>query len=102
MLHRIAELLETADDDGLTTVEATEETGGKDGDKDSKKKRGALGQVQDIEEALTRVQDKKGRLLELKHKFELNRGPGTPDLTVYLEALKAQGQSVWDGEELEE
>lgn len=41
---------------------------------DLEEREGTLGQIQTIEEALTRVQEKKAKLLELKHRIEMMRG----------------------------
>ena len=43
---------------------------------DLREREGTLGQIQAIEEALTRVQEKKARLLELKHKVTTEIGEG--------------------------
>lgn len=59
------------------------------------RKVGTLGQIQHIEEALTRVQAQKARLLELKHKVESGVGPDHPDLRPYFEALEATAEDVW-------
>lgn len=69
MLQRI-ENLKKAD---FTIVEESEESGiekGEDTHLVTIKKRATLGQIQEIEEALTRVQARKERLIALKHKFE--------------------------------
>jgi hypothetical protein len=59
------------------------------------KKEGILGQILAIEDALTRVQEKKTRLLELKHKIELTRSPDVPDINNYIDALKSTAAEVW-------
>jgi uncharacterized protein YjcR len=71
MLQRIKELQEHT----FTTVEINEETeegfgksGAIDLKKKSKKKVATLTQINTIEEALTRVQEKKAKLLDLKHR----------------------------------
>jgi uncharacterized protein YjcR len=40
---------------------------------------GTMGQIQAIEEALTRVQEKKAKLLDLKHRIQSGRDPGDKD-----------------------
>lgn len=74
MLKRIDKLLEGAE---FTTVEITlikqtglNSMGAIDIDTKTEKQRGALTQVMDIEEALTRIQRQKSLTLDLKHKFE--------------------------------
>jgi len=63
---------------------------------------GTLGQIQAIEEALTRVQEKKAKLLELKHKIETANGKtDEPVDDGFLEALEGKAAEVWsdDGED---
>lgn len=61
---------------------------------------GTLGQIQTIEEALTRVQEKKAKLLELKHKIEMANGKtDEPADDGFLEALEAKAAEVWDDDE---
>ena len=61
---------------------------------------GTLGQIQAIEEALTRVQEKKAKLLELKHKIETANGKTEePADDGFLEALEAKAAEVWDDDE---
>lgn len=90
MLKRIHTLQCSADADGMTTVEITRKTGiGADEDSDdgtgpiditTTKRRGVLGQIQDIEEALTRVQANKARLVEaLIRAKEVPSDNGQPD-----------------------
>lgn len=102
MLQRIEDLRQEADTEGMTVVEISKEEGfGAQGpiDKTTRKREGALGQIQAIEEALTRVQDKKARLLELKHKVESGDGtPTKPDVGSYVAALNATAGDVWAGE----
>lgn len=64
---------------------------------------GTIGQIQAIEEALTRVQEKKAKLLELKHKIETEKGKtDEPPDDGFLEALEAKVVKVWDGDEDED
>lgn len=57
----------------------------------------ALEQVQRIEDALTRVQDKKMRLLELKHKIEMENNVSTlVDVQQYVRALSGKAADIWD------
>lgn len=55
-----------------------------------------LGQIIRIEEALTKVQEKKVKLLELKHKIEAEQGGEKPNIQKYLEALAGTAAEVWD------
>lgn len=53
-------------------------------------------QVHNIEEALTRVQDRKARLLDLKHKVSTASGPSDmPNVDRFLQALGATATEVW-------
>lgn len=67
MLQRIKDL--AAVESGMTTVSAEMISSGDDYTEKAKKE-GTLGQIQSIEDALTRVQKHKARLIELKHKIE--------------------------------
>lgn len=86
MLERIATLKSEA----MTVVEEVEEesTGGEGGPgfTTRTKKAGTLGQIQAIEEALTRVAAQKAKLIELKHRIGLDSGDD--------EALKALAESI--------
>lgn len=54
---------------------------------------------QNIEEALTRVQGKKTKLLKLKYQVENNSGPIDVDISNYINAIKGEAKEVWeDGE----
>ncbi len=65
--------------------------------------RGTLGQIQTIEEHLTKVQDKKLRAIELLHKLETEGGAGAkPDIEKYVKALAGAAEDVWNGEDVEE
>lgn len=61
---------------------------------------GTLGQIQAVEEALTKVQDKKAKLLDLKHRIEQTAPPtdNKDGLKEYAEALNATAAEVWDDE----
>lgn len=105
MLKRIANLQAAADRDGMTTVEITHEQGENSKgeiDVESRKRTGVLGQIQSIEEALTRVQERKRSALELLHKVRTGNGPGMPDINAYLLALNAKAGEVWAGEDPED
>lgn len=99
MLQRIEKLRREADELGMTVVEISHEKGeGPKGPVDlvTAKRAGVLGQIQAIEEALTRVQDKKARLLELKHKIEAGDGqPQTGDLEAFKAALAGAVADAW-------
>lgn len=63
-----------------------------------------LSVIMAIETELTKVQDKKAKLLDLKHRVELDLGPGEDEggenLKDYEKALNAVAEEVWnDGEE---
>lgn len=111
MMQRIARLKEVE----MTIVEESEQTEGEElrpVDEDhgnavvvvthkttTAKRRGTLGQIQHIEEALTRVQAQKARLLELKHRIEGGDGDEHPDLEGYVEALEGTAAEVWGDEQ---
>lgn len=58
---------------------------------------GTLGQIQAIEEALTRVQDKKAKLIELKHRILSTAPPrGEENDDGFIEALRGKAAEVWD------
>lgn len=101
MLQRIERLRQEADELGMTVVEVSHEQGeGPKGPVDlvTAKRAGVLGQIQAIEDALTRVQDKKARLLELKHKIEAGDGQQTGgDVTPFKEALAGAVADAWAG-----
>ncbi len=56
-------------------------------------------EVDNIEEALTRVQGKKIRLLKLKHQVESNQGPIDVDVSHYIEAISDAAEDVWEDEQ---
>lgn len=111
MLQRIARLREA----DMTVVEELEQTEGEElrpVDEDygtgvvvvnkkttTAKRRASLGQIQAIEEALTRVQAQKARLLELKHRVDGGDDDEHPDLDAYIEALEGAATDVWSGEQ---
>jgi len=57
---------------------------------------GTLGQIQNIEDALTRIQSRKARLLDLKHKFEGEDKGNTDAVAEFLSALEDRVSEVWD------
>lgn len=65
------------------------------------KAKATMGQIQDIEDALTRVQSRKEKLLKLKHQIESGQGPVNVDITNYINALTQVAEEVWDDEEEE-
>ncbi|AZO95266.1 hypothetical protein D7D81_12065 [Halocella sp. SP3-1] len=98
MMMRIS-LLRGAD---FTIVEKQKRKGyGPEGpiDVNEEKQRATLGQIQDIENALTRVQSRKEKLLKLKHQIESGQGPVNIDITNYINALSQTAEEVWDDEE---
>ena len=97
MLQRIEKLKQ----EDFTVVEISSEAGeGAQGpiNKTTEKKLATLGQIQAIEEALTKVQARKERLLDLKHKFEQAQGPERPDINAYIDALRGAAKEVWQSE----
>lgn len=94
------------DEGGFTVVEQEEVTNVEDGKttkRVTEKRRGILGQIQDIEEALTRVQAQKVRLIEAKHKIESELPPAAGDIEGYKKALRGEAKEVWadEGDEIE-
>lgn len=67
---------------------------------DIKESEGTLGQIQSIEDALTRVQTHKAKLIDLKHKLELDLSEGEEDAEAIKDFLKATKPSKEDIEEL--
>lgn len=97
--RRMMERIESLRGADFTVVEQEHEKGIKDDKVTSTRKEtslAVLGQVQEIEDALTRVQDKKAKLLELKHKVESGEGAGDADVSKYVAALGATVKRVWD------
>jgi len=87
MLARITRL--TGED--FTVVKIRYETGfGPTGpvDKRDEESYATLGQVQQIEEHLTKVQDKKLKAIELKHKIEAGEEPGGDSLDSLVQAIQ--------------
>ncbi|MFP4017191.1 MAG: HGGxSTG domain-containing protein [Halanaerobiales bacterium] len=66
---------------------------------DEDKKIATLGQIQNIEDALTRVQSRKEKLLKLKHQIESGQGPVTVDISNYINAIGRAAEEVWEDEE---
>lgn len=100
MLRRIQVLTDAGD---FTMTEVTREKGDTDkGYRDitTKKKTGTLSQIQAIESELTKLQEKKARLLELKHKIENASGKGdVPNFDKYYAALEKTAAEVWGDED---
>lgn len=100
MMQRIQKLKEH----DFTIVECESEEGEERGQPTGltrQKRLATLGQIQAIEEALTRVQAQKARLLDLRHKFESSEPPNIPNLQEYIRALEGAAEDVWadgDGE----
>jgi hypothetical protein len=76
MLDRIANLNKAQDGMTIVSIELNE---GTDGKNKTVRMKDTLGQIQNIEEALTRVQEKKGKMIEILHKIDngANNGDGT-------------------------
>lgn len=95
MLERIAKLEESA-----FMVVRTEDSSGRVGGKSTENtvvvSEASLMLIQQIEEALTRVQDKKARLIESKHKYESQQfNNDTVDLNSLVEAFGKGISGVW-------
>lgn len=97
MLQRI-EKLKQADFTIVEQIEADGMEKGKRTNLYTEKRAATLGQIQAIEEALTKVQARKERLLDLKHKFEQSQGPEKPDVGAYIDALRGAAKEAWQDE----
>lgn len=97
MLQRI-EKLKQADFTIVEQIDADGMEKGKQTNLYTKKRAATLGQIQAIEEALTKVQARKERLLDLKHKFEQSQGPEKPDVSAYIDALRGAAKEAWQDE----
>ena len=63
----------------------------------------SLVMIQQIEESLTRIQDKKAKMLEIKHKYEVTQQSNdTADVQPFITALTASMGDIWDEEEVGE
>ncbi len=60
---------------------------------DLEEQQGTLGQIQSIEEALTRVQAHKARLIELKHRLEMDGDSGENDSQAIQDFIKATSKT---------
>lgn len=89
MLQRIKQLADV--EEGMTVVSA-EQIHSEDSFTQKAKKEGTLGQIQAIEEALTRVQAHKARLIEIKHKIESGEGGSGDDPLEQLAAALAESR----------
>jgi hypothetical protein len=106
MLKRIKRLRElNGDESGHTTVEyeaTIKEIKSKKGETETlgerkltkEKNEGILGQIIHIEEALTRVQEKKARLLELKHRIETTTVMDNHKVKIDTERLKIERERL--------
>jgi uncharacterized protein YjcR len=97
MLQRI-EKLKQADFTVVEQIDADGMEKGKRTNLYTEKRAATLGQIQAIEEALTKVQARKERLLDLKHKFEQSQGLEKPDVGAYIEALRGAAKEAWQDE----
>lgn len=59
----------------------------------------AVNRILRIEESLTRIQDKKLKLIEQRRKLKEIAGETMPDTSEYLRALEKAADGVWDDEE---
>jgi uncharacterized protein YjcR len=55
--------------------------------------------VANIEEALTRVQGKKTRLLKLKYQVENDQAPDSVNIDNYINAIRGRSEEVWKDDE---
>jgi len=86
MMRRIQDLRQKAE--VLEEVIDSEETGV------TKRYVAAMVRIQQIEEALTRVQDRKTKLLELKHKVDGAGGDGDDALAGLVEAIRESAKAL--------
>lgn len=105
MMNRIHKLRLAGD---MTIVEQTEEEQGAGEDDEGKpkgktkrswKSLGTLGQIQSIEAELTKVQEKKARLIAVKIDAEKGKPPEDEEKDTYLAALNATAEEVWGAQE---
>jgi hypothetical protein len=62
----------------------------------------SLVMIQQIEAELTRIQEKKARMIEVKHKYEVTlQSSDTADVQPFITALTASIDEVWDDEEVD-
>lgn len=54
--------------------------------------------IQNIEEALTRVQGKKTQLLKLKYQVENDEAPESVNVNNYINAIRGRSEEVWNQE----
>jgi hypothetical protein len=58
--------------------------------------------IQQIEEALTRLQEKKAKLIETKHKYESTQHTNeAADITAFVEALGGTIENIWHNESIQ-
>ncbi len=97
MLRRINELKQANQGLVLTEIELEQ---GEDGesmiDKTKEKYQNNIELIQRCEEALTRVQEKKTRLLDLKAKLETGDGEGKVDVSSFMKIMGVSAREVWD------
>lgn len=95
MMGRIAKLQESE----LTIVSVTNSSGVM-GKMEEVKQQNTLSQIQNIEDAITRVQGQKLRLIESKHKIEMELGiEETTEDDGFMEAMNDIAIEVWEDEE---
>jgi len=94
MMKRIAGL---ADKDFTVVEQKYKEGQGAEGPVDitEEKSEAVLGQIQRIEEALTRVQGKIARLINIKRKHQKNEPDVSVDIDNYISALEGEAKEVW-------
>lgn len=98
MMRRIADLKAKADEQGMTVVEIIDEAGESDEKGRHRKKNfkrlGILGQIQEIEEALTRVQARKREAIDQLHRLRSEGGYMNNDkLEQLLEKMEAAARA---------
>lgn len=91
MMGRIAKLQENS----LTTIEISIKSGPM-GDEISETKQDTLSQIQNIEEAITRVQAQKLRLIKTKHEIDIDKETELVEDDGFIAAMENQVEDVWD------
>jgi hypothetical protein len=105
MMKRIKEWLDKADSNGMIITKVEEERGTAANTRRKtnlrrESRESALDMVNRIEEALTKVQDKKAKLIDMKYQFEKGEGPkDTTGVEKFLKALNGAAKHTWGNEE---
>ncbi|MHB1681605.1 MAG: phage terminase small subunit [Bacilli bacterium] len=97
MLQRIADAKNGMADPATTVVTGTDRQGPIDARTEQQESR--YERILRLEDALTRVQEKKLKLLDLQHKIQSVSAPGNPDLSPYIQALNRAAEDVWNDDD---